>query len=172
MNWLLVIDKNRVPDFCQHCAEGNVEWIPLYRDTIWEPQLVNSPICAKVSEEDSVYQRWLTEPQWASSGVVFAMPEHLDIFEQVSSLQANITVFDENQRQYLLRFYSPKTLLHLASLCDQTVLMSLLQTAHYAYISPAFSELSDATQLIFNPRKGTEVDTVYLPISIVEELLA
>lgn len=160
--YLLLLDALRIPDAKFHLEKVNQTWGALYLGTIWQPQIENSPIWITVTPGDVIWQRWQTEPIWASSGIVFEYDNQHSHKDMIASLQKNITVKSEDGRLFLLRFYSPSTLSLIVKHGSPGFINGILGLADKVYPSPIVlpahriepvyktAEVSDGSALPFN----------------------
>ena len=145
VNYLLVLDSVRLPDAKSVCAKHQLDWLPLYLGTDWEPQLALSPICVPVSKHDAIYQKWLSDSDWATSGVLFEYSLDVDFKQQLQALQSLITIKSEDGRLYLFRFYSPDTVIKLEKQSRSSFLSHLIAPATAVHLSPTVAEDDQST---------------------------
>ncbi len=169
--YILVLDSVRVPDAVKFCAQHEAEFALLYHATEWEPQQAFSPVCITCTAGDPVYQQWQTDPQWASSGVLFEYDSQQTHAAAIEHLSRNITVLTEDERLLLLRFYSPHTLAVIANYPDSTPADYLLGNAVCAHFSPL---LWDTLNIESTTRKSSDlfIKAYRFPTLLAEELLA
>ncbi|MEX0336526.1 DUF4123 domain-containing protein [Vibrio tubiashii] len=136
----LVLDSVRIPLAKQICTQNNEQWEPLYLGTVWQSQLDSSPICVLIDKNSKAWKLWETDQEWATSGVGFTFPDTVSKESAMISLRKNITVFSEDERLFLIRFYSPSTLAQIARYGERIEIDSLLADALNVQISPLISE--------------------------------
>lgn len=165
----LIMDTIRVPDAKKVCAENEQEWLPLYLGTNWQHQIDLSPICIRVEPKSAIWQRWETDSEWATSGVVFTFSQQVTSDLAMASLQKNITVTSENGRLYLLRFYSPSTFAKIAQYGEQKEIDGILGLAHSAHLSPLLSNIYSTDNV---ENHNSKASNTILSNKLVKELLA
>lgn len=165
----LILDTIRVPDAKKVCAENEQEWLPLYLGTNWQHQIDLSPICIRVEPKSAIWQRWETDSEWATSGVVFTFSQQVTSDQAMASLQKNITVTSENGRLYLLRFYSPSTFAKIAQYGEQNEIDGILGLAHCAHLSPL---VSNRYSLDSVESQNSHASNTLITTKLVKELLA
>lgn len=165
----LVLDTIRVPGAKTICAQNENEWEPLYLGTIWQHQIDLSPIWIRIDPKSAVWKKWETDPNWASSGIIFTFPNEISQNSAISSLQEKITAKSEDGRLFLLRFYSPYTLSQIAKYGERTEIDGILGDAISAQISPLLSK-RNFVDVIENAKTRTSLSL--LSNKLVKELLA
>ncbi len=171
VNYLLVLDSVRLPDAKSVCAKHQLDWLPLYLGTDWESQLALSPICVRVSKHDTIYQKWLTDSDWATSGVLFEYSLDVDFKQQLQALQSLITIKSEDGRLFLFRFYSPDTLIKLEKQSRNACLSHLIAPATAVHLSPIV--VANNQNLTFNSTYQTRSPSEsIIATELVEVLLS
>src|SRR5690554_363760 len=103
----LVLDSIRIPDLFSECYQQESPTMEqLYRGTTFEPLLDISPIIFKVSPENPLFARWLSDPEYSSSGILIQSKEPLDAVTQ--HLQHIMQITPPQGLPRLFRFYSPR----------------------------------------------------------------
>ncbi len=103
----LVLDSIRIPDLLSECYKQESPIMEqLYKGTAFEPLLDISPIILEVSPENPVFTRWLTEPEYSSSGILIQSNENLDAV--IQHLQHIMQITPPQGLPRLFRFYSPR----------------------------------------------------------------
>ncbi len=169
--YLLVLDSVRLPDAKSVCAKHQLDWLPLYLGTDWEPQLDLSPICIPVTKHDAIYQKWLSDNDWATSGVLFEYSSSVDFKQQLQALQSLITIKSEDGRLFLFRFYSPDTLIKLEKQSSSSFLSHLIAPATAVHLSPIVAEDEQSTSF-YSTYQTRSPSKCIIPAELVELLLS
>ncbi|MGF1727663.1 DUF4123 domain-containing protein [Photobacterium nomapromontoriensis] len=169
IQYVLLIDSHRVPDAAYLAVKNEHICGALYQNTQWEPQMDNSPVWLMVKPEDEVWQLWQTDSLWASSGVIFEYDATISQEEIIISLQRHITVYSEDGRLFVLRFYSPYTLTKILKNLQGHLITALLGKACAVSISACLFSLYGYTK-INNPKIISEDSQFELPNEFIKEL--
>ncbi len=171
VNYLLILDSVRLPDAKSVCAKHQLDWLPLYLGTDWESQLAHSPICVPVSKHDAIYQKWLSDSDWATSGVLFEYSSSVDFKQQLQALQSLITIKSEDGRLFLFRFYSPYTLTKLEQQSRSSFLSHLIAPATAIHLSPIVVENHQSASFHSNYQTRSPSESI-IATELVEVLLS
>lgn len=168
-NSYLILDSIRLRDVKKICAQNEQEWQPLYLGTDWQHQIDLSPICVRVEPNSTIVHMWETNPDWATSGIVFTFSPQISSERAIASLQKNITVACEDGRLFLLRFYSPSTFTKIVKFGEQEEIDGVLGLAHSAQISPLLSNIYLIDKV---ENRSCQALNTLLSKKLVKELLA
>lgn len=165
----LILDTIRVPDAKKVCAQNEQKWLPLYLGTHWQHQIDLSPICIRITPKSVIWQKWETDSDWATSGIIFTFSPQIGSDLAIASLQKNITVASEDGRLFLLRFYSPSTFAKIAQHGEQKEIDGILGLAQTAQLSPFLSSIYPINNV---ENHNSQASNTILSNKLVKELLA
>ncbi|BCL70810.1 hypothetical protein TUMSATVNIG1_27750 [Vibrio nigripulchritudo] len=169
--YILVIDELRTGYLEEVRTLNEEQWGLLYQGTHWMPQLDKSPVWVEVKPKDKLWEKWLSDDVWASSGVVFEFPVETAKQNILDTLQRNITVYSEDQRWFFFRFYSPKTISKCLPFLDEKSVSSLLGSASSLYISPPAS-INKKAQRLRNNTPSVNNPHLILGTNLVKEMMS
>ncbi|MBD1555880.1 DUF4123 domain-containing protein [Vibrio sp. S9_S30] len=169
--YILVLDELRTGFLEEIRTLNEDQWGLLYQGTHWMPQIDKSPVWVEISPKCELWNNWLSDDVWASSGVVFEFAIETKKQDILDTLQRNITIYSEDQRWFFFRFYSPNTISKCIPMLDEKSISAFLGAASSLYVSPRSTE-NRKVQRLKNNHPNVSNPRLVLSTKLVKELMS